>query len=91
MQFQKKNKCVVKKKSDPNDFPWFEVKFNKLKYTTLRKHRYERRTQSASDKALEIEGIHIIKTIEDYGFRFFAMHYLGEKIHELEAIANQLR
>lgn len=77
-----------RKQGMPN---WFEVKFNKLKYTILRKHRYNHNHQTDSDRKLETDGIHIIKDIEDYGFKFFAEHYLWEKMQELEVIARQMR
>ena len=70
---------------------WFEVKFNRLKYSVLRKNRYNHNNQSDADKALEIQGIHLIKEIEDYGFKFFAEHFLWEKMRELETLARQMR
>jgi len=80
-----------KKKYDPNEPNWFEVKFNKLKYSVLRKHRYRHHSQSNEEKSLEIDAIHVIKEIEDYGFNFFAEHFLWEKMQELETIARQMR
>lgn len=74
--------------STPN---WFEVKFNKLKYSVLRKHRYNHNHQKLADKSMEIDAINLIKDIEDYGFKFFAEHYLWEKMQELETLARQMR
>jgi len=80
-----------KKKYDPTELHWIEVKFNRLKYSILRKHRYNHNHQSDNDKKLETDGIHLIKNIEDYGFKFFAAHYLNDKMIELEALARQMR
>lgn len=79
-----------RKKRDPNELSWFEVKFNKLKYSALRKHRYRHHSQTDEDKKLEIEAIYLIKEIEDYGFKFFAAHFLSEKMNELEALARRM-
>lgn len=80
-----------RKRFNPNEPNWFEVKFNKLKYSVINKYRYKRHQQTPEDKDLEIEAIHVIKEIEDYGFKFFAEHFLWEKMSELESIAKQMR
>jgi len=80
-----------KKKYDPNELNWVEVKFNSIKFSLLRKYRYDRRSQSEKAKQLEIEGIHIIKQIEDYGFKFFAPHYICDLLDELVDISSRMR
>ena len=79
-----------RKKYDPNELSWVEVKFNRSKYSLLRKYRYDRRNQSEEAKQLEIEGIIIIKQIEDYGFKFFAPHYVCDLIEDLDKITAQM-
>lgn len=80
-----------KKKYDPDELGWVEVKFNRIKYSLLRKYRYDRRGQSPEAVQLEMDGIHIIKQIEDYGFKFFAPHYVCGLMDDLIEIAAKIR